>query len=261
MAHQLDAVRLKLERAKERLRAFDSESGEWLEQTELCIFVPEDHAVERVFFARITATPPARFSTILGDCLQNLRASLDYLAWALVLVNHHTPNDGTYFPIYRNGHRPGKHFRPKCLTGVDPKAIAIIERLQPNYGGQNPDLHLLWFLRELSNHDKHREINVVVGRLVVNTFRFYMRFGEDVRIMPAVSVDASILNDGAKVASYRLAALAGGEPLRVEAENIGFLTLGDALPWGATAVSRQIEGIWWAITEDILPLFEQFFPS
>ena len=82
MAHQLDGVRLKLERAKEHLRAFDSESGEWLEQTELCIFVPEDHAVERVFFARITATPPARFSTILGDCLQNLRASLDYLAQA-----------------------------------------------------------------------------------------------------------------------------------------------------------------------------------
>jgi hypothetical protein len=89
---------------------------------------------------------------------------------------------------------------------VDPKAIAIIERSQPNYGGQNPDLHLLWFLRELSNHDKHREINVVVGRLVVN------RFGEDVRIMPAVSVDASILNDGAKVASYRLADLAGASP-------------------------------------------------
>src|SRR5262249_22169175 len=159
MAHALDGVRLKLDRTEEHLRAFDTESGDWLEQTHFCRFDFQDYGDERWYFLDVIAEPPPRLSAILGDCVQNLRASLDYLAWQLVLANNKMPGDWTYSPIYRDPPRAGRQFSPHCLAGVHPGAVAVIEELQPYYGGKNPDTDLLWFVRELSNTDKHRAIN------------------------------------------------------------------------------------------------------
>ena len=94
MADQLKAARLKLDRAEEHLRSFDRESADWLEQTKFCRFAMKEDGDKGIISVDITAVPPARLSAILGDCLQNLRASLDYLCWELVIATIKHPAGG-----------------------------------------------------------------------------------------------------------------------------------------------------------------------
>src|SRR5271154_1020769 len=42
---------------------------------------------------------PGRLSIIMGDCIQNLRSSLDYLVWELVLSAKNKPGKHNMFPI------------------------------------------------------------------------------------------------------------------------------------------------------------------
>src|SRR5579863_7329550 len=44
------------------------------------------------------------------------------------------------------------------ILGADPAAIAVIESFQPYVGRSDPSGHPLWYLRELSNVDRHRLI-------------------------------------------------------------------------------------------------------
>jgi hypothetical protein len=258
MAHPLDAARLKLARATEHLSAFDTEQDDWQEKTELYRFEFRDHGDERSYFLEIIATPPAHLSLVLGDCVQNLRASLDYLAWQLVLANNQKPGYWTHFPIYREA-KSGP-FRPRCVSGMNPDAIALIEQLQPYYGGKNADTDLLWFVCELSNADKHRTINIVTGQTVVTAFRIHMDFGaDDIRVLTPAWLERGVLFDGARVARYPLVGLHGGNEVRVEAEARGFMTLGKELPWGAQPVEHHIGNAWWYIRDEVLPMFDRFF--
>lgn len=258
MAHPLEGARRKLDRAEEHLRAFDAESGDWLEKTTYCRFVFQDHGDERWYFADLVVAPPSRLSAILGDCIQNLRASLDYLAWELVKANHLVPTRYTAFPIYRKA--PGPKFSPNSVAGIDPKAVALIEELQPYYGGKNPDTDWLEFLSQLSNTDKHRALNVVVGQIVINGFRIYVDFPSGQKVFPPAWREAGVLHHGAKAAMYPRDAFQGGEYVKVEADAVGFITLGEALPWGAHPVSRNVEGAYRYIRDDVFPRFAPFFP-
>jgi hypothetical protein len=265
MADPLEAARLKLDRAKEHLQAFDNESGDWLEQTDFCRFDFEDDGDQRWYTVDLGVfTPPTRLSAILGDCLQNLRASLDYLAWELVIANRKAPTNKTAFPIYREPPKAvkrGGQFRPNCLTGVDPRAMAEIERLQPYYGGKNPDTDLLWFVNALANTDKHRTINVVIGQVVINEFRIFVDIGGKVVTLPPAWREAGVLHHGAKAAMFFQSALIkrGAVYVKVEGDALGFITLGQALPWGGYPVSREIEWAWRYINDDLFPRFARFF--
>ena len=226
MAHLLDSARLKLARAGEHLSAFDNEQGDWQEKTQFRRFVSRDHGTERSYFLEIVSRPPEHLSAVLGDCIQNLRASLDHLAWALVLANHQAPGKGTSFPIYRDA--PKGAFRPDCVDGMDSDAIGILETLQPYYGGRNPDTDFLWFVNTLANTDKHRTINMVAAQTDVSAFRAYMQFAAgDTRVCYPAWLEKGVLRDGAKVATYPLNELRDGVEIKIEAEARGFMTLGD----------------------------------
>jgi len=259
VAHPLDTAKLKLDRAKEHLAAFDDEWGDWAEKTDFCRFAPQDDQSNRIYSLEIIATPPAHLSAVLGDCIQNLRASLDYLVWELAPAQRRTTRDKLSFPIHREPPKRGRHFHPKCIEGLNPAAIAIIEELQPYYGGKNPETDLLFFVKELSNVDKHRSIHVVIGQVTVTAFRLYMDFGGDVRMFPPAWHEPGVLNHGAKVAEYPLVALQGGEEVKVEAETFCFATLGNELPWGALSVEHHIGRAWLYIRDEVLPRFERFF--
>lgn len=112
------------------------------------------------YVASVRVTPvPVELALVFGDAVQNLRATLDYMARALVLADGRSPRDGgrgsTQFPIHFS--RPTN---PLAVhPGVADDALAVIERVQP-YNSSHPEKHPLWRLQELSNHDKHRLLHV-----------------------------------------------------------------------------------------------------
>ena len=258
MVHLLDSVKLKLARAGEHLSAFDNEQGDWQEKTQFRKFVSRDYGNDRSYFLEIVSRPPAHLSAVLGDCIQNLRVSLDHLAWALVLANHKSPGKWTSFPIYRDP--PKGTFRPDCVDGMNNDAIGIIETLQPYYGGRNPDTDFLWFVNSLANTDKHRTLNLVAAQTDVSAFRVYMQVAAgDTRVFSPPWLEKGVLRDGAKVATYPLNELRDGVEVKIEAEARGFMTLGEDLPWGTLPVEHHIGNAWAYIRHEVLPMFDRFF--
>jgi hypothetical protein len=98
---------------------------------------------------------PLAIPYLIGDCIQNLRSSLDYLVWELVLCSKNTPKKRSQFPICDTPEGFQGQVSRHRLDGVPPDAVAEIERLQP-YHSTPPSRHFLFVLNELANINKHR---------------------------------------------------------------------------------------------------------
>ncbi len=90
--------------------------------------------------------------------LYNLRASLDYIVWQLVLANNKIPDAGnTGFPCIRNSNA-WKSAVGSQLKGVAKQWLDEIKKLQPfdpRYH-EDPTVHLLALLNEANNVSKHQ---------------------------------------------------------------------------------------------------------
>jgi hypothetical protein len=157
-------IRLKIERAKHHIRDLDARSHSYFE-SHACFARREQDPQTReyVWRACVEREIPSDFPTIIGDILQNLRASLDHLAWQLVLSNGQIPTKATGFPIFETL-EVYKIRAPKKVKGMAQGAIDLIDAFKP-YGGGNEDL---WGLHVLNNSDKHRLL-LVVGAVHVST--------------------------------------------------------------------------------------------
>jgi hypothetical protein len=123
--------------------------------------------LEYVYIARVVP-PPLRWGAIFGDCLHNLRSSLDTLMWQLVLLRGGEPSRQTQFPIFQR--RAAYRARaPAMIEGVSRRDRGTLERLQPFYHsrlrGRPPGGHPLALLARLSNIDKHRVIHAATTGL------------------------------------------------------------------------------------------------
>jgi hypothetical protein len=104
-----------------------------------------------------TIPPPEDLALIIGDMVQNLRAALDYMAWAFALTVRAEPSDMTQFPILKK--RPKDFATVPRLIDVPPSVRDIMEAMQPY---QDEDAVGGWIgrhlgvLAQLSNSDKHR---------------------------------------------------------------------------------------------------------
>lgn len=108
--------------------------------------------------------PPESWALVAGDVIQNARAALDHAVWALVvkrkgenfaLANYRQ----IQFPI---GDDPGRFPEQALLNlGLKEQVVAAIRDVQP-FNHLKPHIHALWFLRELSNIDKHRMLHLIV---------------------------------------------------------------------------------------------------
>lgn len=111
---------------------------------------------------RISEPYPERWGVLLGDAVTNLRAALDHAFWAAVAAHSGPPSNpaSVSFPICRTTasyRRPAKELRPL----VAPQIWTIVDSLQPFHGGPLTHTAPLEILRHLSNHDKHRTVQVV----------------------------------------------------------------------------------------------------
>ena len=169
MGNQLDGAFLKLARADTHLEAIKGalESSFRRDPEELTGEADAD-ARRYVFRATHDSPDPTWLSPLIGDFIQNVRAALDYLVWELVAVAGNVGTTSNEFPIFTDAKRYAQD-SPRKIHGVPPQSEMLFERLQPFAGANNqprnpnwrdPDREPLTLLRDLSNRDKHRSINL-----------------------------------------------------------------------------------------------------
>jgi hypothetical protein len=157
MKHPLDGAKFKVVRAQEHLDALKVEIGHYLDTQpyEFPIHVKDERAVVGPIVLK--DDPPLRLSGIIGDCVGNLRASLDYVAWQLAMRHYPNPlvpgRDRLYFPIFADLNLFNSDGSPKLARyHIPAPALDLIESIQPYHAGYEP----LGFLGLLTNEDKHR---------------------------------------------------------------------------------------------------------
>lgn len=96
------------------------------------------------------------WSILVGECIYNLRAALDYLIYELAILDSRQIQKGTQFPIEDTpqgwkGRRDGSY-----LKGLSVPHKACIKTLQPCYG-----CNWTKVLRDISNPDKHKTLQIV----------------------------------------------------------------------------------------------------
>lgn len=105
-----------------------------------------------------TGAIPGRISLILGDSLQNLRSSLDYLVWELVIAAKNAPGKHNMFPVCSTSEAFDNQLQRHRLNGVNPDAIDEIRGLKPYHQATDFDESTLWVLDDLCNINKHRRV-------------------------------------------------------------------------------------------------------
>lgn len=165
---------LKLRRASKHMRMFRLMSATWRRRHPLH-FRTQGAVGDEVIVVLATGESPGSdpLGLIAGDCIHNLRASLDLLAYALLEANYRVKGESvpeslarlSEFPIF-NDARKYLERRQGLIGGLANGAQEAIDELQPfQTSGAN---HPLWLLRSLDNINKHRLLNViypVVGHL------------------------------------------------------------------------------------------------
>jgi hypothetical protein len=151
-AERLAKLLVKLDRAKSHISETEISIRAFMDAKPYVVSTKRDPQSRRlVYYLSTVREPPDKLSAIIGDALQNLRSTLDHLAWQLVEANGQRPTRDTTFPIFKDAvsYQGGRTVK---VTGMSVAVIQIIDELKP-YAGGNADLSRL---HELNKIDKHR---------------------------------------------------------------------------------------------------------
>jgi hypothetical protein len=162
----LDSVKQKIFRAILHGKTLEPELMGYFETNPGHMVRDQDSSLDRPTFTFHPKGPvPARFGLIVGDCFQNLRSSLDYLVWELVLAENNQPTERNMFPVCStpDAFKDALDKR-KRLLGIHPEASALIESLQPYHLGKNWQKSILWIVDEFTNINKHRRVLLTMLR-------------------------------------------------------------------------------------------------
>jgi hypothetical protein len=154
-----NSVQCKLYRAKEHFFELQAETQRYY-QTNPAKIVRENTGSPDEYIGKVIAEKPIpkKIPLIIGDVIQNLRSSLDYLVWELVLAAKNTPNHHNMFPICTTKEAFEAQVARHRLDGVDTGALAEIDALQPYHDGLDAEGNVFVVLDELNNINKHRQI-------------------------------------------------------------------------------------------------------
>jgi hypothetical protein len=137
----LQEARLKVDRARTHVDALKADIQRWIDHQNATFTswtVDQEFDATRQCMVLKVATaesPPSESGLILGDAVANLRASLNYLAWALVRIGTDpTPQNpkSVQFPIQTDpDHQKSQDAVRRLIPGILPHHLAVIERHQP----------------------------------------------------------------------------------------------------------------------------------
>ena len=240
-------ARLKVVRAQEHLKALKSDIRSYLDTHPYRITVQKHGEGPPYPYPIVTKEPPLRLSTLIGDCLTNARAALDYIVWQLAVRYFSDPplipdDDRRWvsFPIYIDKSDAGLSNKINRLTNrkIPTDAIDEIIAVQPN----DRRYESLWWLHELVNADKHRMIHLTTTMFPTFTWIEIEGIGP---IFPGFGHHLGA------------AASSGSEPMEMKAQNPVCVTIDDiAMP--REPVDRMLEQIIKTVT-NVVPRFDRFF--
>jgi hypothetical protein len=121
--------------------AFDEAAWEWIERFQM------------------HRRPPLRFGVLLGDCVHNLRSSLDHAVWQTTLLDGGVPDHRTQFPIASRSEKQFERMADVGIPGLSDEHRELIRSVQPYHRGADARTHPLSVLADLSNTDKHQVVN------------------------------------------------------------------------------------------------------
>jgi len=115
----------------------------------------------KLLIVEILKPMPPEFAAIVGDCLHNLRSSLDNLIYELAVAYKGEPLSKSIeghvaFPMFRSDTENTAKTLKCMIRGIHPGARTIVKGLQPYTRRDEAHKFILWILNELSNKDKHR---------------------------------------------------------------------------------------------------------
>ena len=252
-----DSVQCKLFRAQEHFQELQTAAMKFYDANPARIErLPEGSPDE--FWGKIVcdAPIPKRIPLIIGDCLQNLRSSLDYLVWELVLAANNTPNHKNMFPICTTPEAFKGQLERHRLDGVPPGAIAEIDALQPYHEGKDADGDVLATIDKLCNTNKHQRIltTVLYGTQAPKDFAVEEIDGQT---YAHVSFE-SILKQGTKIGPFPMVNGPHGYLPKVNNPNfVSFIAFDDWTPQNVD-VGHTLS-IFIGFVKQFMPKFEKFF--
>lgn len=168
--------------------------------------------------AKLQLPPPVNLAHVVGDVLNSLHGSLDYLAWQLVLREGDTPDERTEFPIIKamneDGSEPSVNIHKAPTSGKrgrvpvinDEAILALLRSVQPYHDGDRADLHPLQVLRRLNRECKHRHPVVLVAASVMSSFPAVAALDE------TISLTNRRIEDGDEITMVTYADAPDGRP-------------------------------------------------
>jgi hypothetical protein len=248
----LESVRDKIFRAAEHAKGLEPELLRYFETNPGKMVLEPDSPTNDPFFKFVPKEPiPTRFGIIVGDCLQNLRSSLDYLVWELVLAANNQPGKHHMFPVCSTPEFFKEALsKRKRLEGIHPDAIAEIDALQPYHLGQDWEKAVVAVIDDIANTNKHRRVPLTMLR------------GSRVDNMTVVEINGELWTHGSISRFDENAKIrpnfAATEQVQMEAQLFAGITFDEGAAKGMEVTSSL--NIWMLyVLQDVVPRFERFF--
>lgn len=204
MGLNLSSVNAKFGRSEEHAKTFRHESKLWMDGNPYGISTKTNSDCTRHSLIAHLVGPDAPFeqwTLIVSDCLQNLRAYLDHLLYAVAIHESRKDpppkHDKIMFPICDSPDRFAESdWRINMLSS---HVRTTIESLQP-YNRQHPTVPpALTMLRELTNTDKHRLLRLAYA----STYKGDLSFsGQKVGNLVSIFANQGEVKDGAEIAAF-----------------------------------------------------------
>jgi hypothetical protein len=248
----LDSVKQKIVWAHKHLKALEDESLRYFSLNPGEVVTEEEpHSGRiRLRFKEKISVPP-EIPLIIGDVVQNLRSSLDYLVWELVLAAKNQPSEKNMFPICDTLEAFDEQLKRHRLDGVPPEAIGEIKALQPYHYGQKVETAPIRALETFASINKHRRILLTVLATLHSKTEF-------IGTQSGHSVQSTLTPryDGAEIAIGPEPIL--GDKMEVKGKTFIFITFNER-PAEGIEVSTCLIQLWKFVEDFVFPKFTRFF--
>lgn len=230
---RLGTVLAKVIWAETHLQALNKEILTYLDVCEKVIQMPTmanpKHNTIRLTFNPLPE-PDWRISLRIGDCVYNVRSSLDHL-WKRL-------GSGGNFPMFgtMNGAKGWTACRSDVLSDIPLDAHAIIDGLQPCVLGEKFQSHPLAILNRLARIDKHEALHLTKARAFNATYTFTDRGG---KVLQAVTIPL-VLHDETEINISGVPDEMCKPDVKVNIQGTLFVTFKQSGPWDTQPVQEVL---------------------
>jgi hypothetical protein len=159
--------------------------------------------------ARVRETVPVNLSGMIGDCVHNLRASLDLMACDLVRLNGKS-DKGVYFPFSEDAADFDDMMKRRNLHRATPDVRDLIRSLEPYKGGNKA----LRAVHDLDIIDKHQTL---IPAMQYVSSPPYIAASPEGNVGGTVTVKMAVAGDGDPIANVpAMPGISPGDLLEIE---------------------------------------------